>query len=67
MSTKRRVLLVTLLIASAVLVHILYQPLKWNSRLVNLSRSEVHKRIGTPVEDMFDLKGLEVYERRMII
>jgi hypothetical protein len=67
MTTKRRVLSVTFLILFAVLVHILYQPLNWNSRLINLTRSEVHQKIGAPAEDMFALKGLEVYERRMVI
>jgi hypothetical protein len=67
MSAKRRVLFAAFLIASAVLVYLLYQPLNWNSHLINLTRSEVHKKIGTPAEDMFGLKGLEVYERRMVI
>jgi hypothetical protein len=66
MRIKRRTKLIALLVALAAVLYFSYHPLNWNRRIIGLTHSEVRQRLGVPVEDMFDLKGLEVYERRTI-
>jgi len=68
MRIQRRTKLIALLllVPLAAVLYIAYHPLNWNRRIIGLTHSEVRQRLGVPAEDMFDLKGLEVYERRSV-